>query len=606
MTALCGWVSLDAEKNDDVVSAMGRALRVDARQSWAQWSVPGLAIGLLELDTPEGSEEPYAPAVTRDGRYHLWMAGEAYDGGGFTEVGDAVHSRTPAFRHRLLADALRRDVDAFAALDGEYHVVLWDAHGRTLVLLNDRFGSLPLYWSESPRGFAFASGVRGVLAAPGVRAEPDGEAIREAVTFGGFRLGDRTNVAAVKMLPGASVVTVRGGRATFRRYWRWGDVPPRPRRPVPELVEEAHGLWQRAVRRRLAGATRPGQTLSGGLDSRAILAEAAPHSPRWTALTYGVRGCDDARYARRAAEAAGVTWLFHPLYSGRDPDWLDLRSGYIQETDGLIQLGDLMHLETLPLQRQLLDVHLSGYVGETVSGPMYNDIVGAEVALARMPYYSTPVGLSWEAAWRRMEELIAALGGALPRFVVFEHKHPQSTNRWGAAWRPWLRVRRPFLDYGVFDFWQGLPSAVRGDLQLYERWLRARYPASFARIPNQRTGLPAGASALSIRLARTRRVAWRAVQPRLARLGYPARPRVRSYHADDVFWRTPDARARIEGTILGPESLSCEILGRAAVSSVVKAWFDSLRAPTQVIGALYVYERYHRDLPRHLAAARAT
>ena len=59
----------------------------------------------------------------------------------------------------------------------------------------------------------------------------------------------------------------------------------------------------------------------------------------------------------------------------------------------------------------------------------------------------------------------------------------------------------------------------------------------------------------------------------------------------------PEARARIEGTILRQDSLCCDILGREAVTTVVKDWFDRLAAPTQVIGALYVYEMYHRKLP---------
>src|SRR5262249_19531203 len=154
---------------------------------------------------------------TPDGRHYLWMAGEAFDGGGLIEEVDAGRSRTLAFRCALLARLLERGADAIGQLDGEYQIVLWDARERRLVLLNDRFGGLPLYWARSPDGFAFAGGVRGVLMAPGVPRDPDPEAIRESVTFGGFRLGDRTNVAAVKMLPGASVVTVEDGRPTFRR-----------------------------------------------------------------------------------------------------------------------------------------------------------------------------------------------------------------------------------------------------------------------------------------------------------------------------------------------------------------------------------------------------
>jgi asparagine synthase (glutamine-hydrolysing) len=566
--------------------------------------VSGLSIGLLELPEAESPAERYAPAVTPDGRYHLWMVGEAFDGGGFVEVLDPVYSRTLHFRRLLLLNLLGRGVDAIAKLDGEYQIVLWDARDRILVLLNDRFGGIPLYWSRSPKGFAFAGGVRGILMAPGIRCDPDPEAIREAVTFGGYRLGDRTNVVAVKMVPGASVVTVREAHTTFRRYWRWADLPARPSGSIDGLIDEAQSLWQRAIRLRLSGATRPGETLSGGLDSRAILAEAAQVTPTWTAITYGLAGCDDARYARRAAEAMGVTWVFHHLYSGRNPDWLDVRTSYVQEVDGLIDLTDLMHLEVLPLQSALMDLYLSGYIGDAVSGPTFNDVVTSADVLRYLPFYETRVGLSRAAALARVEEQVSALDGAPARFAVFEHKLPQSTNRISAACRSWLRLRKPFVDYAVFDFWQSLPSELRGRDRLYERWLRSRYPVCFREIPNQKTGLPILAPSWRLALARGRRLAWRTIQPSLVNLGLSARPRLRYYHADQVFWRVPQTRERIEGMILRQGSLSCEIFGRESVLAVLSDWFDRLAVPTQVIGALYVYEAYHSDLQRHLDAAR--
>ena len=605
MTGICGWLSTqpDAEVRD-VVASMCRALRVDRAETWTQWSSPGISIGVLEgsLDADLGAR--CESVVSLGGRYRLWMTGEAYASTGPVELRDVQHSHELTFRKALLGALVERGVDAIAAVDGEYQIALWDSDERALTLMNDRFGGLPLYWARSPRGFGFASGVRGVLMAPGMSAELDCEAIREAVSFGGFRLGDRTNVAAVKMLPGASVVTVRDGSPCFRRYWHWKDIQPVGDRPLEEHVETVHGLWRRAIRRRLTGAKRPGQTLSGGLDSRAVLAEAAPVAPHWRAITYGIAGCDDARYGQQAATAMEVTWIFHPLYSGQDPDWLERRTSYVQQTDGLIQLVDLMHMEALPLQTALLDVHISGYVGDAVSGSTFNSVTSPADVLAHLPYYGTSLGLDWREALARAEQAVLELDGAAARFALFEHKLPQSTNRMSAAWRPWLRVRKPFIDYAFFDFCQGLSTRVRGEQAFYERWLRARYPACFATIPYQKTGMPVLTPSWRVQAARVTRFARRKMQPFLARAGLPVRPRVRYYHDDEVVWRAPEIRARIEGTILRSGSVCCDILGREAVARLVSAWFDRAAAPTQIIGALYVFEVYHRDLRHHLDVAR--
>lgn len=604
---LCGWLAADENNSGkQVVGAMQRALRVHRAQAEAVWQSANLTVGLMvgktELPEAEPIELAYAPAVSGDGRFWLWMAGEAFDGGGLIEFADATETRALAFRQRLLEKLLAGGADAIAGLDGEYQIVLWDSRERALTILNDRFGSLPLYWANSPQGFAFAGGVRGVLMAPGISAAPDAEAIREAVSFGGFRLGDRTNVAAVKMIAGASVVTVKNASPGFRRYWHWRNIAPVEQRPMPELIGELHRRWQLSVKRRLAGAKRPGQTLSGGLDSRAILAEAAPQTDTWTAITYGLAGCDDAKYAGRAAAAVGAKWFFQELYG---KDWLEQRTQYIQHTDGTVNLVDLMHFESLPQQAALLDVSLSGYFGDAASGATYNRVIDASSLLGGLPYYGTELGFVFTEALGTASKLIERLGGVSGWFAIFDHKYPQAISRCNSAWRPWLRVRRPFTDYAFFDFCQGLPPVVRGELNLHERWLRAKYPACFAAIPNQKTGMPILTPNWLLQIERGRRLAWKKTQPVLAKLGLPARPRVRNYIADEIYWRTPEARRRIEGAILSPDSISCHVLGREKVTAVVNRWFERGAAPAQVIGAMYVFENYHRALPQLLNTASA-
>ena len=220
---------------------------------------------------------------------------------------------------------------------------------------------------------------------------------------------------------------------------------------------------------------RCGQTLSGGLDSRSILAEAAPLCPEWAAVSYGIPNSDDVQIAKRAAEASGVAWSYHDPYMS-EPHWLESRTSFVQQTDGLIDLTDLMHVASVQAQALQLDVHFSGYIGDAVCGPTFTDVENTMDLKSALPFYATRLGMDQVGAERRIEEIVAGLSGAPPRFALFEHKIPQSTNRWVDAWRPWLAVRRPFLDYNLFDFWQGLPVALRREGRLYERWLKHRFP----------------------------------------------------------------------------------------------------------------------------------
>jgi hypothetical protein len=601
VTGLFGWVPARATDVWPVLAGMGCALRAHATERWAVRAIDGIGIGVLDGVTPDRAEEWAEPILSDDAQHALWIAGEIFEAGAATPARpqDAAGRDT---RRSLLRMLIDRGPSALAAIDGEFQIAWWDRRQRTLTLIGDRFGGLPWYWSRTSDGVAFACGVRGVLMAPGVSATPDGDALRDAVTFGGYRLGTRTNVEGVRMFPGATVATIASGAMAIARWWRWTDLQPRPDVTLDAAIEGAHERWQRAIGRRLRGALRPGQTLSGGFDSRAILAEAAPRAPQWTAITYGVPGCEDARYARAAAGRARARWLFQPLY---EPGWLEMRRAHVQQTDGLIQLVDLLHGESLPLQCAHLDVHLSGYIGDAVAGPTFNDIRTPEDALLALPYYETPISRGFRGALDRVAAETDDASWRATRWAVFEHKLPQSTNRWSAAWRPWLRVRKPFTDYEFFDFCQSLPAEVRGPQRFYERWLRRNYPALFARIPAHKSGVPAAASPPRVALARAARLGRRAWLRAAEAAGWPHAPWSRAFHDEHRAWSAPAAREVIQSAILHPASVAVALWGRPAVAGVIEDWFAAEHGPTQVIGALYTFEAYHAGLASHLADAAA-
>ena len=533
------------------------------------------------------------------------MAGEAYHGGSLCRVPSVAHSRTLAFRQTVLEALLQRGSQAVASVDGRYQIALFDAVDRTVTVMNDRFGGLPLFWAQSPEGVAFAGGVRGVLMAPGIGREPDAEAIQEAVTFGGFRLGDRTNIRGVRRLPGATAMTI-GDEVSCRRYWTWPGAAPAGDRPAQELIEQAHDLWRRAIAVRLTDARRPGQTLSGGLDSRAILAEAAGAAPSWAAISYGATAtCDDARYAQRASSVAGATWVFHPLYSGSSPDWLERRTSYIQQTDGLVQFSDLLHCESLHLQAALLDVHLSGYIGDVVCGTTYDGVVGARMLLEKLPFSGVSIGWGWDRAVEWAAATIRGLAPSAAKYAIYDHKFPQAIHLVFQSYEPYVRVRAPFTDYALFDFFAARPPETRA--WLYRTWLAQKYPALFRWIPDQRTGLPIAAPLALIALERLRRGGVRVLTRALGAASMPApRPRVRAYQGEERHWTRPANRERLEAMILGRDSLLVDIFGRDALARTLEDWFDRGLGPVQVVGALYTYEAYHRGLSAHLMnAARA-
>src|SRR5262249_2602628 len=178
------------------------------------------------------------------------------------------------------------------------------------------------------------------------------------------------------------------------------------------------------------------------------------------------------------------------------------------QTDGLMDLVDLMHVESVDQIPQMFDVYLSGYIGDAVSGSTFLTIENAADLIASMPYYGGTLGVPYSEALALGEELLARVPGP-PRFGPYEHKLPQSTNRITAAARPFIRVRRPFVDYQFFEVLQRVPASWRARHGWHEEWLGSTYPELFARIPNQRTSVPGRSSPIRWQVTRASRFAWR-------------------------------------------------------------------------------------------------
>jgi asparagine synthase (glutamine-hydrolysing) len=506
-------------------------------------------------------------------------------------------------QRRLLNALVQQGPEALCDLDGEYLVLLWNAKSRMLQAITDRFGSVPAFHGTASSGSAIATTARAVAAAPGMDATADAEAIREAATFGGFRLGARTLIRSVSLQTPATGLTVTSTRVASRRYWHWPSATPDQRASdMGAVLDELQALWQDAIARRLEGVARPGLHLSGGLDSRAILAELVNRGVRPHTVTFGVAGSDEVRFAAQAAAAAEVPWTHFPSYAGGD-DWLSRRERWVYHTDGMIDLADLRHLDSLPVQAATMDAHLSGYIGDLVLGARYNSIATVEEAMQALPYYGGILGFSLPEARQRIAACMTSLGDAAPRFLIYEHKCPQSTNRWISAWRPWLSVRKPFTSYRLFDLCQGrgLPLIVHRALR--EHWLHRFYPRLFRQIPEARTAAPILSSAPRRQMIRVTRHAARRLRG-LLHAADPDRARSRDATPDAIIWRRRDIRPRLEGAILRERAVSSGIFGRERLRQVVQAYFDRQAAPTQVIAALFVFETFHTQLADHLANAR--
>jgi asparagine synthase (glutamine-hydrolysing) len=226
---------------------LGRALTGALRhrgpdaQGWAE--LPGRR-GLLahtRLSIIDLSDRGRQPMWTPDGAVALAFNGEIYD---FQPLRAGLEARGVRFRSDsdtevILQQYLVHGADGLDALDGMFALALYDARSDRLLLMRDRTGKKPLYWTRTASGaLAFASEAKALAPIPGVTLSPEPAHLAEYLTFG-YVGTPRSAFQGVHRLPPAHrMVCAAGGPPALTRYWQ---LPPPPGHPAPHLGARGPG-----------------------------------------------------------------------------------------------------------------------------------------------------------------------------------------------------------------------------------------------------------------------------------------------------------------------------------------------------------------------------
>src|SRR5690606_1864047 len=191
---------------------------------------------------------------------------------------------------------------------------LWDKQTQRLLLVRDRAGIKPLYYSSGPDGIAFASEIKALFESGLVKPRLNQKRVAEYLLYRQVA-GHENLFADVHVLPpGHSMEVIAGRPSEPKQYWSVRDQPPRFGGSYQEAVDALDAALQRAVARQLMADVPLGTFCSGGIDSSLITAIAARHaSNKINTFSVGFHedAYDESAYARMAAEACGT--IHHEL-----------------------------------------------------------------------------------------------------------------------------------------------------------------------------------------------------------------------------------------------------------------------------------------------------
>jgi asparagine synthase (glutamine-hydrolysing) len=160
-----------------------------------------------------------------------------------------------------------------ARLRGMFAFALWDRRKRRLFLARDHFGQKPLFYTESPKGFAFASEVKALLADDPSLATLSPFALDQYLTLR-FVQPPETFFERVRALPPGHFMIRDESGTRIERYWDL-SFGPKWEYSEQDTLDRIDELLAEAVRLHLTSDVPVGAFLSGGLDSTLVASYAA-------------------------------------------------------------------------------------------------------------------------------------------------------------------------------------------------------------------------------------------------------------------------------------------------------------------------------------------
>ncbi len=203
------------------------------------------------------------------------------------EIADAsaFHPAEPSGRDpaRILLAAFRAfREETPGRLRGVYAAMVTD--GTSLWSFRDHLGFAPLFYRDDERGIHVATEAKQVVAGAQIPFEPNLEAV-ERIFYEAYEGDEGCALRGVRRLPKASLLIAHPGTIRTTRYWQPELLLETAHFSSDELRSRFDEVMRRAVARALTGSDVV--ALSGGIDSPAIAAFAAPEHRRMTGRSIG-------------------------------------------------------------------------------------------------------------------------------------------------------------------------------------------------------------------------------------------------------------------------------------------------------------------------------
>jgi asparagine synthase (glutamine-hydrolysing) len=243
--------------------------------------------------------------------------------------------------------------ESFKNLNGSFLIAIYDPRINELILVNDRFSSYPLFFYAEGGDLIFGAQLKAIIQSQRVPKNLNMTAIMEYFTFNQV-LGTKTYYKNIKVMSPASILRFKDGSINYKHYWEM-NYQEEIRRTQDYYIDALADAIKKAVGRKTGDKHNYGILLSGGLDSRGVLAAS---ECAFDAYTIGCEKNYEAKIAEKVAKLKGCSFTFLKL--GLD-HYANIAEKSVELSDGMSSFQHGHFIGFLDSIRKRSDVLFTGH-----------------------------------------------------------------------------------------------------------------------------------------------------------------------------------------------------------------------------------------------------
>jgi asparagine synthase (glutamine-hydrolysing) len=550
----------------------------------------GLHVGWTAI---KGSFSEKMPLYEPQKQVSLVFSGEDYSHSG---------AQGCACQAQYLADMYERDPNFLSSLNGMFHGLIADRARGIISLFNDRYGMHRLCYHESPDCFYFASEAKAILAVCPELRVVDHRSVGEFVACSCV-LENRTIFQDIHVLPAASNWTFRNGHCESKSsYFAPKEWEAQELLSEEAYYEELRSTLLRRLPHYFSGSQRLGIAITGGLDTRVILACHPPSPGSLPSYTFGsmFRDSQDVRIGRKIARMLKQPHSVIEVGNKFLQDFANYADQTVDLTEGTVDVYRASDLYVSARVREIAPAKIVGTYGSEIVCQM-----------AMFKPMQPAAGLFHQG-------FLAQVQAAAETYQALRNQHPVTFAAFSQS--PWyhhgilaieqsqLTVRSPFMDNEFVRAVYRAPvgSVSRGDVRLR---LIADQSPQLGRVHSDR-GVGGKAGVASLFLRGSREFSFKAeyaydygMPQSIVRVDHA----LSRLHLERLFlgrhklthfrvWYRDQLSDYVRQILLDPLTLSRPYLRRTALEAMVRSHLNGTENHTMAIHKLLSLELVQRRL----------